>query len=386
VSWESLNLAHLGDRPPVKPTLGGGILYPGKRHVFSGPQESAKTLAAHAISLDVIRAGGTVLLIDFEMGQWDARDRLRELGATANDFERIHYVEPDTPATEGIIGQLLDLTPTLVVIDAAAGAYDLQGLDDNKRQDVERFAGVYVRSFWLAGIATVLIDHVVKNADARGKYAIGSERKVGGADVHLGFEVASSPLTRGGHGVYRIVTHKDRGGWLPRPRAAELELRSDSDTHAITWTFREPLTESDDGWQPTVLMEKVSRWLEQQDEPKSRNEVESANLGKSRDYVRKAMDKLLAGEYVVETAGPRKARMLTSIKPFRTSPDFAATSPGELIATSPTSPSACRRGEVIGEDEVGWPLGEDAPVPDTEPSFTIEDPGEPSPLASWTAA
>ena len=39
-------------------TLGGiGLVYPGKRHVFSGPPESAKTLAAYAIALAEVRAG-----------------------------------------------------------------------------------------------------------------------------------------------------------------------------------------------------------------------------------------------------------------------------------------------------------------------------------------
>jgi AAA domain-containing protein len=248
VNWEPLNLAHLDQRPPVEPTLGGvGLVYPGKRHVVSGPQESAKTLAAYAIALETIRQAGTVhgtvhgtvLLIDFEMGPYDARDRFRELGANDTDLDRLLYVEPETPATAETAFALVELNPTLVIVDAAAGAYDLQGLDDNKRSDVERFAGTYVRTFWLRGVATILIDHVVKNADQRGKYAIGSERKIGGADVHLGFEPITA-LTRGGYGLYRVATHKDRLGHLPRPRAAELELRSDPVTHAITWAFKPP--------------------------------------------------------------------------------------------------------------------------------------------------
>ena len=77
---------------------------------------------------------------------------------------------------------------TLVVIDAAAGAYDASGLDDNKRQDVERFARAWVRPLFEIGITTLLIDHVTKNTETRGKYMIGSERKLGGVDVHLGLE------------------------------------------------------------------------------------------------------------------------------------------------------------------------------------------------------
>ena len=324
MSWELVNLGHLEERPPVRPTLGGlGLVYHGKRHVFSGPQESAKTLAAYTVALEVRRQGGTVVLVDLEMGQWEARDRLRDLGATAEDFERLLYVEPDSPASEETILGLLELEPTLVVIDAAAGAYDLQGLDDNKRADVERFARIFVRSFWLRGVATILLDHVVKNADARGRYAIGSERKVGGADVHLGFEVVT-PLTRGGRGVVKIATHKDRGGWLPRPRAAELELRSDPETHAISWTFRTPAEETHDGFRPTVLMERVSRYLELQAEPVSMNAVEQSVTGNGV-YIRLAVQCLVRERFAVESAGPRNSRLIASVRPFRED-DFVPTS------------------------------------------------------------
>lgn len=343
VSWEALNLAHVEERSSVEPTLGGvGLIYPGRRHILSGPQETAKTIAAYTIALAEVRAGGTALLIDLEMGQWDARERLRDLGATDDELDRLYYIEPDAPATEEIILGLVELTPTLVIIDAAAGAYGLQGLDDNKRADVERFVAIFIRPFWLAGIATLLVDHVVKNVEARGKYAIGSERKIGSADVHLGFEVVA-PLSRGGSGLYKITTHKDRGGWLPRPKAAELELRSDPVTHSISHTFRAPReSESDGVFRPTILMERVSLYLEQQTEPVSRNAIEEAVEGK-RDTLRMAINRLLADGFAAEEPGARGSRLVSSIRPYRKG-DLAPTSPrhddDDLAPTSPrTEPS-----------------------------------------------
>jgi hypothetical protein len=247
MSWEPINLAHLEPRPATLPTIGGvRLVYPGKRHVFSGPPESAKTLAAYAIALEEIHLGGNVLLIDFEMGRWDARDRLREMGASDDDLERFFYVEPESQASEAILAELTERwTFTLVILDAAAGAFDLQALDDNKRADAEAFSRTFVRPFWLRGIATLVLDHVSKKAKARGGFAIGSERKVGGADVHLGFETVL-PISRGGRGLYKVSTHKDRLGHLSRPRAGEFELRSDPDTHVLGWTFREPVAVSED--------------------------------------------------------------------------------------------------------------------------------------------
>lgn len=315
-SWEPIDLNTLPPKPPIPPTLGGvGLVYPGKRHVFSGPQESAKTLAAYAIGIQVIRAGGTIILIDFEMGGYDARGRLHELGATPHEISRLHYLEPEQPATKQRLERLAALQPDLVIIDAAAGAYDLQGLDDNKRQDAEKIARLYIRGFWKAGIATIFIDHVVKNSETRGKYAIGSERKVGGADVHLGFETIT-PISRGSNGIYKVITHKDRGGFLQRGTLAELHLESDPETHNITWEFK-PVEHVAPGevWMPTKVMEKVSQALEQQPEPVSRNTV-ITELGGRKDVAIKAIDHLIRLQYITETAGPRGAKLLESTRPF----------------------------------------------------------------------
>jgi hypothetical protein len=316
MSWEPINLAQLEPRPATLPTVGDvGLVYPGKRHVFSGPPESAKTLAAYAVALEEIRRGENVLLIDFEMGPWDARDRLREMGATDAELERLLYVEPELPASEAIVEDLATAwTFSLAVLDAAAGAYSLQGLDDNLRRDVETFARLYVQAFWQRGIASIVLDHVGKNVGKRGAFAIGSERKVGGADVHLGFE-AALPLTRGGRGLYKITTHKDRLGHLARPKAAELELRSDPITNAITWEFRSP-EPADDAppFRPTFLMERVSRWLEEQRDEVSRNEVEKSVTGRA-DFVRMALDELIRDGYVVERLGQRRSRLVRSVRP-----------------------------------------------------------------------
>jgi hypothetical protein len=315
-SWEPVDLAGLEARPATRPTVGGaGLVYPGKRHLFSGAPESAKTIAAYAIALDEIRSDGGVLLLDFEMGRWDARDRLREMGATDRDLARLLYVEPETPASVEVVANLIESwTFTLAIIDASAGAYALQGLDDNQRRDVETFARLYVQAFQRRDIASIVLDHVTKKRDDRGQFAIGSERKVGGVDVHLGFETVL-PIARGGRGLYKLTTHKDRLGHLPRPKAAEMELRSDAATHAITWTFRPPAPDGT-GWKPTVLMEKVSLWLELQRDEVSRHEVERNVVGKG-DYKRAALDALITEGYVLETAGPRGSRPVRSLRPYR---------------------------------------------------------------------
>ncbi len=354
MSWEPIDLAKLEPRLATLPTIGGvELVYPGKRHVFSGPPESAKTFATYAIALEEIRCGGNILLVDFEMGPWDARDRLREMGTTDAELEHVFYIEPETPATAEIIESLASSwTFTLVVIDAAAGAYSLQGLDDNKRGDVERFARIYVQAFWLRGVATIVVDHVVKAAENRGRNPIGSERKLGGADVHLGFETVRA-LARGGSGLFRIITHKDRFGHLKRPKAAELELCSDPRAHAITWTFSAAGSADAGSWRPTHLMEKVSRWLELQPDEVSRSDVEKSVTG-TGEFVRRALDELIAAGHVAERGGPRGARLNRSLSAFRES-DLVGTSSApsrdEVGHSRESSSSACipSRGD---DDEV----------------------------------
>lgn len=356
-TWDIRNLADVDDSDPEPPTLGGlNLLYPSKRHVFSGPQEAAKTLAAYIAMLAVIREGGRVLLIDFEMGERDAKRRLLELGAKIEEFALLDYVEPETVMTAAIAKKLVERNPRLVVVDASAGAYDLQGLDDNKRSDVERFSSTFMRPFWKAQIATLVIDHVVKNVEARQNYAIGSERKVGGVDVHLGFTVVH-PIKRGAKGVYKITTHKDRPGFHKRGKLADMELVSDPETHAITWEFKAASeTDEEHPFRPTVLMERVSRYLESQVEPVSQRQVEKDVTGKGA-YIRQALS-ILRDEGYVEDMGAGN----TLVRAYREEWDLGASPSASHRVPEHEKEGASLRPSPYGGDAAGRTLVErDAP-------------------------
>jgi hypothetical protein len=350
MTWQPLNLTAAEYAQKTDPPRYCGLVYERRRHLFSGPPESAKTLLAWIVALEAMRRHGAgVAHIDFEMGPHATRELLEDLGATADEIRSVYYVEPDGPPDEHDLNVIVDAGLSLVIIDAAAGAYDASGLDDNSRKDAEKFARTWVNPLWRAGLETILIDHVVKNSEARGRYAIGSERKVGQVDVHLGLELVK-PLTRGGSGLIKIRRHRDRPAWLRSPYVAELELHSDPETHAITWAWRTPSGEATDAnaFRPTVLMERASEYVRLH-EPCSRNQVEKGIKGKSTDWKRTAMDLLVAEGYCGETEGARNARLLTFLRPFTTSPDLASTSPGEDSHDLASSPPASRRGEDEGE-------------------------------------
>jgi hypothetical protein len=176
--------------------------------------------------LHAIRAGRQVAIIDFENGPRATRRLLVDLGATNDELGGIYYVEPDGPPTAADVESIVGAAVELVVIDASMGAFHASGLDDNKRQDVEAFAAQWVTPLCQAGVGTVVLDHVTKAAEGRGKYAIGSEREVGQVDVHLGLEAVGTPLTRGGSGLVKVRVHKDRPGFLQRQRGLRFTPRS----------------------------------------------------------------------------------------------------------------------------------------------------------------
>jgi hypothetical protein len=298
-NWTPLDLAAPEyDRPTEPPDL-CGLIYSGKRHALSGPPEATKTLTALIFGLEHLRAAEDrrFALIDFEMGERATRLLLNDLCATLEEIARVYYVAPDGPPTSADLVVLSEAGVTLAVIDSAAGAYAVSGLDDNKRGDAETFSRGWITPMWQFGITTIVLDHVVKNAEARGRYAIGSERKLGTVDVQFGFEAVRA-LSRGGHGLVKIAVHKDRPGHLTRPHAAELELRSDPDTHKITWTFKPAGGDSQAGngdstaWRPTVLMDRVLEYISQHPEPIARTTLAKSVTG-NYQYLLVAIDELV---------------------------------------------------------------------------------------------
>ena len=301
MNWQPLNLASEEYYQPPRPPDIGGLVYSGLRHGISGPPESIKTVVAWIVALEHVRAGNTVAVVDFEMGPYATRRLLLDLGFTLNEIREhvVYYESPGEPGPADIT-VMVEANVTFVVIDAAAGAYDASRLDDNKRQDVERFARAWVRPLFDVGITSVLIDHVTKNTETRGKFMIGSERKLGGVDVHLGLEVVGRPLTRGGSAIVKVHVHKDRGGHLSRPVALELHLQSDPESHGLTWEWKAPasaLTATGE-WRPTIYMERVSRHLEQHG-GMSRTAIYNAGLGRRSTLVTAVECLLQAGNLTV---------------------------------------------------------------------------------------
>lgn len=332
MSWQRKNLGAPEYERPTEPPQTCGILYGhGKRHAFSGPPEAAKTMVALICGLEHYRAGfGPWALVDFESGPHATRLMLEELGANSEEIYNCAYFAPEGPPSDADLSAIAEAGVTLVIIDAAAGAYDVSALDDMKRKDVEAWARAWVKPLWSRGISTLILDHVVKNQDSRGGFMIGSERKLGGVDVHIGFETVKA-MSRGTDGIFKMTTKKDRPAHLRRPHPFELHLSSDPDTHHITWEFAEPSARKADGasgFQPTKLMEKVSRYLEGQTAPVTRSSIAkpTAVSGK-REWVLVAVDALVDEGYAEATDTP-SGKLISHIRLYSDVPDVPEAFPG----------------------------------------------------------
>jgi hypothetical protein len=246
-------------------------------------------------------------------------ERLRALGAGDESISQLFaYILPDEELDQDKLADVVAVASKgecrLAVFDGFNPLLQLHELDPNSGVEVERFYRL-IDPIRKLGVAAVLTDNVVKARGDRGAWAIGSERKRSKADVHLGMKTVEA-LVRGGRGRAKIDVHKDRPGHLHRPSVGVLVLECES-TGGITWDVEPDESRGEGGeFRPTNLMEKVSRWLELQGQPPSRNQIEQAKLGKA-DYVRLAIDRLIEEGYATEFAGPRNARLVRLERAFR---------------------------------------------------------------------
>ena len=230
-SWEPQSLVIRDANPPEPPTI-GGVLYPCTRVLLSGETECLKTWFAAILAKAEMDIGLPVAWVDLDaMGPGEILSRLRALGVSDDiTHELFLYYEPE----QRLAGDVLE-----EVCGDDRGAWDpaprdrrvqLHAAPPRSRSERDRghrnVLAEVADAITRAGAAPPLLDHVVKSADNRGKYAIGSERKASGAIVHLGLRLIET-FARGGTGRALISTHKDRPGFHRRPTLGKLVLVSD---------------------------------------------------------------------------------------------------------------------------------------------------------------
>ncbi len=304
------------------------LVYGGKLTALNGEPESCKGWAALHVSSQVLAEGGRVLYIDFETDPATIVARLMALGIPASTIlERLCYIRPDEPLTDRARADLdpcIAEPPIVAVIDGVTEGMTLHGLDLRDNADYARFLDLFPRRLARDGAAVLLLDHVTKDREMRGRFAIGAQHKLAGVDAAFSLEVVR-PFGRGCEGLVRLKVTKDRPGHIRQHaasgRVADMHLISTED--GSVEIRLEPPEGAEGEFRPTTLMERISRLLENGGEMNKR-QIRAGALGKqaAKDL---ALERLIAEGYV-ELREDGQAHQHRSVKPYRADQERGAES------------------------------------------------------------
>ena len=315
--------------PPVMlaRTDGVRLLYAGRAHAFSGEPEACKGWLALAATAELLEHE-PVLYIDLEDTAATQVSRLLALGVPGDAIrDRFLYVRPDEPLEERgweALASALAARPALAIVDGVTEALALQGLDLRDNGDVARWLALLPRRLLAAGPAVLLLDHVVKDREQRGRYALGAQHKLAGIDVAYTLEVIE-PFGRGREGLVKVVVAKDRPGFVRQhaergDRIADLRLSATADDGAVAIELVPPVA-GRSTFRPTVLMECACRAVEES--PGLTVRAIRGAVGGKHDALTLALELLVGEGFLRVEKGPRNAQQHYPARPFRTADEAA---------------------------------------------------------------
>ena len=335
-SWRPVDISDIlaGTHTPAVPTLlprsdGQCLLYRGKTHSLHGESESGKSLVAQIEAVRVIAGGGTALYIDFESDAASVVARMIEFGAPPEAVgARFTYVRPEVrpTATSGEAAAFLDLQRRdydLIVIDGVTESLSIWGTETNDNDGIVGWTRLFPRALADAtGAAVVMIDHVTKSADTRGRFAIGGQAKMAALTGAAYVVDVRQPLGRGLSGVIELRVAKDREGSV---RGVAGPMRATDRTQpvariTIDSTGDYPVVsvdppEAGDHFRPTTLMERISDVLDLGGDMGFRDI--KGSISSKDEYIRQALAALVSDGHVTVTDGPRGARIHHLVRPFK---------------------------------------------------------------------
>lgn len=222
-TWEPIDLGPYlrGEVTPPEPAIGvyrsDGVqfLYPGREHSILGGTEAGKTWLALLCVTAELNRRNTVVYIHFEESDPASTvERLRLLGVTDHDMtERLHFVAPIKGVRPGWLAPLLDVRPSLVVLDGINEAIMLHG----QRVDIDgwsAFRQQVIVPFKAGGSAVVGCDHMPISTDESRRDAYGTGHKGNILDGCRLMLVNREAFGRQMRGRSNLFVTKDRPGRL----------------------------------------------------------------------------------------------------------------------------------------------------------------------------
>lgn len=317
-TWAPVDLAHVlaGDDSEEEPSLlartdGVRLLYRGRLHSFYAEPEGLKTWLALEACRQELDAGHSVLYVDFEDNARSIVQRLRAMTVEDSTIkDGFTYIRPFERLTEKAWGELaasLEVGPSLAVIDGVTEGMVLEGLNLLDNSDVATFLEKLPRRLSRTGPAVLQLDHVGRNKETRGRFAIGAQAKLAGIDGAAYSIDIKEPFGRNRTGRARLLLRKDRQGFVSEHTLGDkrdiAEIVAITDNGAVTIQLDPPPDPSE--WKPTQLMDLVYELLETTP-GLSQKQITDQTPGK-REYVLKAIKCLVQDGRVRIEPGPRNS-------------------------------------------------------------------------------
>lgn len=341
-SWSPIDLRSYldGTYEPEYPTLlrrsdGIGLFYAGRVHSLHGEPESGKSMVAIAEAARQISDGFRVVYVDFESDAATIAARLLAFGADPDVIlESFVYLRPDADPSGPSWERLLSQPAALFVIDGITEAFSVSRVASKDNDETTTWLRrVAKAAAERTGAAVVLIDHVIKSDEGRGRFAIGAQAKLAALTGAAYTVEIDKPLGRGMVGVLKLRVGKDRPGNVrphcgsyrrtDRTQLAATVTIDSSNPDDIVFSIEPPNEGPDDAvsdFRPTTLMERVSRALEAANEPLSTAAIRAAVTGKN-SAIDKAIAVLVADGLVTTSPGPRNATVHKLVHPYRADDD-----------------------------------------------------------------
>lgn len=336
-TWKPLDLAGYlnGTIKPAQARLmartdGIHLLYPGHVHSVAGESESGKSMLMLAVVVETIAAGGRVLFIDYESDPATVVDRLVKMGADPSELAgHLDYVQPQTdpvngPYLEASAWSAIKATRyELAVLDGVTEALSVSGVasidNDEVTGWIRRVPRALARS---TGAAVVLVDHVTKSAEGRGRFAIGAQSKLSALDGAAFIVEPLAPLGVGMCGRLAVRVGKDRpgrirghgGAWRKsdRTQAVAVAVIDSTDPGRIVYALEPPAREVEPEAHAVQVEEErraaVLAWVRDCPSPPSLNGICAAVPGRKQDTVATVRELVAAGQ-IITKPGPNRSTL-----------------------------------------------------------------------------
>lgn len=330
--WAPIDLTDVLNGTHTTPTAtvltrrdGKALLYPAAVHSIAGEPGSGKSWAALIAVTQELEQGHPVLYIDHEDRPASIVNRLRSLGVTTDQLTTgLRYVRPENAidATGWTHIATAAAGARLAVIDGITEAMALHGMETNSNDDAARWLALIPNRLANLGCAVLQIDHVTKNSDTRGRYALGAQHKLAGITGTAYKLVVIKAMAKGAKGHAKLIVDKDKHGDVGPVgvTAADLHLDATDDTGVIrAWLDTPGIDHDDEGrFRPTVLMGRVSEFL--QAHPGATGAAIRGGVRGKATAVLEALGCLVREGYVRTEDAPRGGFYHYVVEPFGSTP------------------------------------------------------------------